>query len=197
MPHWIYLVFGMVATGLSSMGFDSHFFKNPVVPYSAGQPYDSIDGVYVYYNGPVSGVIGRNLTGDGYNLGLKYQCVEFVKRYYFEHFNHRMPDSYGHAKDFFDKSLRDGAFSKRRNLFQYSNPGKTKPRPGDILVYDATEFNEFGHVSIVSNVSDSEIEIVQQNAGPFSDSRETYSLVYQNGTWKIKNNTILGWLRKE
>lgn len=68
--------------------------------HTVGQAIDSLNGVYFYYNGSVDNVVGRNTTADGYNLGLKYQCVEFVKRYYFEHFNHKMPNSYGHAKDF-------------------------------------------------------------------------------------------------
>ena len=65
-----------------------------------GQVVDQFNGVNVYYNGQISHVSGRNLTKDGYNLGQKYQCVEFIKRYYYERFKHKMPDSYGHAKDF-------------------------------------------------------------------------------------------------
>ena len=49
-----------------------------------GEKIDSLNGVYVYYNGGVSNVEERNLSEDGYNIGLKYQCVEFIKRYYFE-----------------------------------------------------------------------------------------------------------------
>jgi hypothetical protein len=52
------------------------FITNP----SVGQKIDSLNGVYVFYNGKVSNVSGRNKAPDGYNLGLKYQCVEFVKR---------------------------------------------------------------------------------------------------------------------
>lgn len=66
-----------------------------------GMVVDEFNGVKVYYNGSISNVSGRNVAKDGYSLGLKYQCVEFIKRYYYERFNHKMPDSYGHAKDFF------------------------------------------------------------------------------------------------
>src|SRR5699024_1940891 len=127
--------------------------------HQIGDKIDSLNGVYVYYNDKVTNVSGRNLTPDGYNLGLKYQCVEFVKRYYYEHYNHKMPDSYGHAKDFFIEGLSDGAFVKRRNLYQYSNPGKTKPKEGDLLVYGPTAFNAYGHVAIVSKVKRNKIEI--------------------------------------
>lgn len=61
--------------------------------FSIGQKVDSLNGVYAFYNGEVNHVLERNITTDGYNLGLKYQCVEFVKRYYYEYLGHKMPDS--------------------------------------------------------------------------------------------------------
>jgi surface antigen len=165
-------------------------------PRKIGTPVDSLNRVMVYYNGSVSNVSGRNTTRDGYNLGLKYQCVEFVKRYYYEHLNHKMPDSYGHAKDFYDKNLKDGAHNKRRNLHQYSNPGNHRPKVNDLLIFDATPFNKYGHVAIVSEVSDRHIEIIQQNPGPGAKSRERLRISHQNNQWEIHNSRVLGWLRK-
>ena len=161
-----------------------------------GDPVDSLHGVMVYYNGDVSHVQERNVAKDGYNLGLKYQCVEFVKRYYYEHLDHKMPDSYGHAKDFFDPSLADGVINERRNLKQYTNLSNSKPQTGDLLVYSETQGNPYGHVSIVAKVADNEIEIIQQNPGAFSDSRARFKLIHTNDKWKIDNDRILGWLRK-
>ncbi|MCG9900890.1 MAG: CHAP domain-containing protein [Hydrotalea sp.] len=164
---------------------------------SVGQRIDSLNGVYVYYNGGVDNVIGRNTTSGGYNLGLKYQCVEFVKRYYYEHLSHKMPDSYGHAKDFFDSSLKDGQKNKKRNLTQFTNPSNSKPRSNDLIIFDGTILNKYGHVAIISNVIENEIEIIQQNPGPYGKSRETFILEKQYENWEIKNKQILGWLRKE
>lgn len=164
---------------------------------SVGEQIDQLNGVVVYYNGGVGNVDGRNLAGDGYNLGLKYQCVEFVKRYYYEHLDHKMPNSYGHAKDFFDVRLADGQKNNDRNLIQYVNGSATKPEINDLLVFEATKFNAYGHVAIVSEVKDDEIEIIQQNAGVLASSRERFKLQELNGKWKIKNNRVLGWLRKE
>ncbi|HEY8366311.1 MAG TPA: CHAP domain-containing protein, partial [Bacteroidia bacterium] len=118
---------------LSSSWHFKNLFSNP--NYQIGQPIDSLNSVIVYYNGPVSNVVERNVAPDGYNLGLKYQCVEFVKRYYYQHFKHKMPDSYGHAKDFFDPKVKDGELNKRRNLIQYTNSSKSKPKVGDLLVF--------------------------------------------------------------
>ena len=165
--------------------------------YKVGQPIDSLNNVVVYYNGGVDYVLERN-TKDGYNIGLKYQCVEFVKRYYYEHFNHKMPDSYGHAKSFFDTNVSDGQLNTQRNLTQYTNPSISKPKESDLIIMDGTISNQYGHVAIISSVSEDEIEIIQQNPGPFSSSRISISLskIDQN-KWIIENKRILGWLRKE
>lgn len=161
---------------------------------SVGQKVDSLNGVYVYYNGATSTVVGRNTTSDGYNLGLEYQCVEFVKRYYYEHLDHKMPNSYGHAKDFFDKNLADGQYNADRNLKQYSNPSERKPKVNDLVVFDKNIFNSFGHIGLVSKVEENKLEIIQQNK---SSSRVEYGLENSAGKWRIKNSRILGWLGKE
>lgn len=165
--------------------------------YRVGQEIDRLNGVAVFYNGGVGHSSGRNLAPDGYNLGIKYQCVEFVKRYYYEHLNHKMPDAYGHAKQFFDRALSDGALNAGRGLRQYANGGSSQPRPDDLLVFGPSLLNRYGHVAIVSVVTDSELEIVQQNPGPFRSSREKLPLVLEKGRWWCRNDRVLGWLRKE
>ncbi len=162
-----------------------------------GQVVDSYNGVEVFYNGNVSNVYGRNVAPDGYNLGLKYQCVEFGKRYYYEYFNHKMPDSYGHAKDFYDYGLNDGAFNRTRGLHQYKNGGKYKPKQNDMLVYGPSRFNSFGHLAIVTKVNSSSVDIIQQNPGLNNPNRETIPFSQNNGRWKINDQYIVGWLRKK
>jgi hypothetical protein len=161
--------------------------------YQVGQKIDSLNSVYVYYNGKMGNVSGRN-TVNGYNVGLKHQCVEFVKRYYLEHYKHKMPNSYGHAKDFIQKGLKDGARNKARNLFQYKNPSKTKPQAGDIIVFDGHVFNKYGHIAIISEVTDAEVEIIQQNTG--TSTRQSFNLSQENNKWLIEDAMILGRLRK-
>ena len=174
------------------------YYKTGINPaIKVGQEIDNFNGVAVFFNGGVGNVEGRNLTADGYNLGLKYQCVEFVKRYYFEHLDHRMPNTYGHAKDFFDHRLHHGQKNIDRNLIQYSNGSGSKPKVNDLLIFSETRFNPYGHVAIISAVTDDDIEIVQQNPGMLSDSRERFELENGNGKWKIKKESVLGWLRKE
>ncbi len=161
--------------------------------HQIGDKIDSLNGVYVYENGTMGNVVNRNVTKDGYNLGLRYQCVEFVKRYYYEHYNHKMPDSYGDAKDFFDRKLKDGKLNVQRNLIQFKNAGIHRPKVGDLVVYDGSLFNRFGHVAIISKVSKDKIEVIQQNCG---STRESYDFNSENRQFTIENDRILGWLRK-
>ena len=168
---------------------------NPNTKYVVGQKLDSLNGVYVYYNGGIDNVEERNTSPDGYNIGLKYQCVEFVKRYYYEFYNHKMPDSYGNAKDFFSNAVKDGELNKQRALLQFTNPSSFKPEIGDLIIMDGHAGNPYGHVAIISSVKENAVEIIQQNPGPFADSRVMFNLEQVNGTWKIVNERLMGWLR--
>lgn len=195
MNCWIKIFLGIVLLGYVGFWANKKFSSN--LPHAVGQPVDTFNGVVVYYNGKISHVSGRNLTADNYNLGLRYQCVEFVKRYYYEFLKHKMLDPYGHAKDFYDKSVPDGQKNGKRGLFQYSNPSRTKPEIHDLVIFDGHAGNSYGHVAIISDVNDYEIEIVQQNPGIFGNSRERFPLTFQNDSWKITHDRILGWLRKK
>lgn len=164
--------------------------------HEVGEVVDIFNGINVYYNGGVGHSQGRNLSADGYNIGMKYQCVEFIKRYYYEHLMHKMPDAYGNAIDFYDKKLQDGDFNKKRDLIQYSNPSDTKPKKDDIIIFDKSIFNSYGHVAIISEVGNDFIEIIGQNPGPFTSSREKIKLKRQSNLWFIDNQRILGRLTK-
>jgi len=158
-----------------------------------GDVIDSYNNVAVYFNGNVSHVQGRNMTHDGYNLGLRFQCVEFVKRYYYEHYGHKMPDSYGHAKSFFNKDLPTGGYNAKRGLLQFKNIRYDLPQEGDIIVYGANRMMPFGHMGIVSKVTDTEVEMVQQNWG--KKSRRTLKIVEYKGIYTVADYDLLGWMR--
>lgn len=203
-----YLLAILILTGIAlyfsplKSRFSSKISKGIKVVSSSNLPFtpkigdkvDSFNGVYVYYNGMVPHVSGRNIAADGYNLGLKYQCVEFVKRYYYEYYKHKMPNSYGDAKNFYNANLGDASMNKDRNLKQFSNPSRYKPQIGDLIVFDGTTGNPYGHVAIISAVGDNYVEIVQQNPGPYAPSRENLELTLLNNQYQISDG--LGWLRK-
>jgi hypothetical protein len=164
---------------------------------SVGAVVDEFHGVAVYYNGGVNQSAGRNLAPDGYNLGIRYQCVEFVKRYYYQRFGHEMPEPRGNARDFFDPRTADGARNTQRGLLQFRNGSPTPPQADDILVLGPGAFNPYGHVAIVAQVERGEVEVVQQNGGPFAGSRRTFRLVREAGGWRIADRRVRGWLRMD
>ncbi|WP_420211903.1 CHAP domain-containing protein [Burkholderia aenigmatica] len=186
----------VIATGWFCTKVNLNWSRSP------GEVVDQFNGVPVYYNGATGHVDGRTITADGYNLGLRWQCVEFVKRYYFERYGHRMPDTRGNAKDFFDVRRQDGELNTARGLLQYANGGSGVPKVGDIVVFAPWIFNPYGHVAIVSRVETESIEIVQQNPGPLSRSREWLALRYETnghvfvGAGRILGGDVVGWLRR-
>lgn len=195
-PLWVKLAVVVVVLcvlGAASYCFATRVNLNP--HHKVGEVVDSLDGVAVYFNGGVGNSEGRNLAPDGYNLGLKYQCVEFVKRYYYEHYNHKMPDVWGHAVSFFNSALPHNTLNAKRGLMQYHNGGDVAPQKGDLAVFGATAFNPYGHVAIVAATSENSVTIIQQNPGPLAPSRVTFKLTQANNKFTVENARLLGWLR--
>lgn len=160
-----------------------------------GDVVEVFNGVNIYYNGPVGNSVGRQRAADGYNFGQGFQCVEFVKRYYYEKLEHRMPNTWGHAKDFFDPTVSEGALNPARGLLQFRNGGGAKPEVDDLIIFGPSLFNSYGHVAIVSRVDRNQVEIAQQNPGPGGSSRVSLELDDKGNGWRISNNRVLGWLR--
>ncbi len=161
-----------------------------------GEPMDSLNGVLVYYNGGVDEVEGKDTSNDNYYIGLKYQCVEFVNRYYYKYYHHKMPNSYGNAVDFYDAFVNDGGLNKKTNLIQFSNPSREKPKQGDIIIFNKSPGNKYGHIAIISSVGTNEIEIIQQNCGAYGNTRAKFSLqVIGDTLYNIKSGKVIGRLR--
>ena len=77
--------------------------------HKIGANLDSYKGVAIYYNGIIyTQSQGKNYSDSGYYYGYKWQCVEYIKRFYYQTKGHEMPDVFGNAKDFFDPSVEHG-----------------------------------------------------------------------------------------
>ncbi|MBC8061759.1 MAG: CHAP domain-containing protein [Clostridiaceae bacterium] len=167
--------------------------KDDIKVEAIGDEIDSYKGVKVYNNGKdYVKNYGKNSSKDGYYYGYKWQCVEFIKRFYYDVKAHKMPDGFGNAKDFFDVSLKDGALNKKRGLLQFKNGGKTKPESDDLIVFNDTKY---GHVAIVTEVGADYIEIVQQNI--YNTPRAKLMLSEKDGNYLLGDTRKpAGWLRK-
>ncbi|MFK7756389.1 MAG: CHAP domain-containing protein [Flavobacteriales bacterium] len=181
---------GIVLFSSLILFLSSYFFNIPFKLINEGEVLDQLDGVEVYFNGSSNHIDSRNSTVDGYNIGLRWQCVEFVKRYYLEVYSHKMPNSYGNAVDYFDSRIEDGSLSPDRALIQCYNPSSHAISKGDILIFSGG----YGHVAIVSQVLSDQIEIVQQNIG--KETREILEISRKNDSLFIHHNSVLGWLSR-
>ncbi|WP_206363063.1 CHAP domain-containing protein [Stenotrophobium rhamnosiphilum] len=160
-----------------------------------GDVVDRLNGIPVYFNGAIGHSNGRNITVDGYNLGLRYQCVEFVKRYYYQRLKHRMPNASGNAVQYFDAKVADGGLNKSRGLLQYRNGSPTAPQLEDILIFGPRPGNPYGHIVIVSAVAEGSLEFIQQNPGSSGRSRQTLALRRSDNGVTVNHPRVLGWLR--
>jgi len=160
--------------------------------FTPGDSLDSYHGVTIYNNGATyEKSYGKNYCADSFYCGKKWQCVEFIRRYYHEYMKYDFKDGSGNAKDFFDQKLKQGELNKRRGMLQFINGMNEKPMRDDILVFDS----HFGHVAIVINVTEDEVEVVQQNI--FMTPRQTFVLKFENGNYTVgEGRKPMGWLRK-
>jgi surface antigen len=120
--------------------------------------------------------------------GKKWQCVEYVNRYYAEVYGLKIEG--GDAKYYFKRAAQKG-------LLAFPNDSAVPPRPGDIL---CSEGDPYGHVAIVRSVGKDCVHIVQQNW--FNDERDLDMVLpckVEGGRCHLggfdPKHSICGWLR--
>lgn len=120
-------------------------------PPGFGKVLGEYDGEQVHYNGPSTYVdSGRS----GY--GITWQCVELVQRFWAK--RGWGPNKWGaDAFQMFD--------SKPSNATSLENGADTTPVPGDVLVFSQAKSWPYGHVALVTGVSNGFVSFVQQNLG--------------------------------
>lgn len=157
-----------------------------------GEVAHTHNGVAIYSNGlEVFESHGKHYAKDGYYYGHKWQCVEFIKRYYHDAHSHQMPNVWGHAKDFYQSGLTHGSLNSGRNMLQFENSHTEKPQAEDLLVWNNPPY---GHVAVIAEVHDDHIVVAQQNI--YAAPLKKFDLTHENGNWTIVDDTQpAGWLR--
>ena len=159
----------------------------------AGTISATFNGVSARQNCPIGGDctnFGYN-SETGINTGLKWQCVEYVNRYYklVYGMNLKSTSIYGNAANYWNWSGHSTI-----GLTKYSNGGSTSPQIGDMIVSTA---NTYGHIAIVKNVTATTVEIIDQNFSSTSvrsltrsgNNVGSFSSVYAVAGWIRKNST--------
>tara|TARA_R100001082_G_scaffold111119_1_gene93481 strand:+ start:420 stop:1130 length:711 start_codon:yes stop_codon:yes gene_type:complete len=131
------------------------------MPPACGDGLGEYNGVIAYHNGDdINSCDDRHWSSDGYMYGMKWQCVEYVRRYYYDVFDHAMPNRWGHAASYYDPTVENGHINKDRGLIQFKN-GLEKPQVDDIIVWSG----KYGHVAVITKVTDTHVHTIAQNVG--------------------------------
>ena len=123
--------------------------------------------------------------------GLKYQCVEYVNRFYATAMGHHNMKASGDAEDYYPTA-------SQRKLVAYPNKGSVKPQINDILCLKG---KTYGHIAIVREVTNDKVYVIQQNwNNASSDNNFPFEMEAANGKYTVKEKsgfTCQGWLRKQ
>jgi len=161
--------------------------SNNVASDPFGTRTGSFNDVATYSNGSTNYASYQYNYVDGTNTGMKWQCVEYVQRYYFSIYSLDLNPYMGDANSFYANGASAG-------LNVYENGGSQPPQVGDILCSNG---GTYGHVAIVREVNTSNIKVIQQNWS--NSSSDNSFLLNRNGnTISSFSSTypIAGWLRK-
>ena len=101
---------------------------------------------------------------DGIYMGYKWQCVEFARRWMYQNRGYIFDDVAMAYEIFNLRSVRDIASNTRLPLHAFRNGSKRHPEPGCLLIWDqGGEFEQTGHIAIVTEVFPDKIRIAEQN----------------------------------
>ncbi len=125
------------------------------------------------------------------SYGYKYQCVEFVKRFYGEAMHFSSTPWSGDGVDYYGSAATKG-------LRQFADGGSVKPKENDILCFSG---NTFGHVGIITEVGSNYVKMIDQNRTTSGGSNNPKQLTLSgpSGGWSISSFSgsypVQGWLR--
>jgi glutathionylspermidine amidase/synthetase len=188
----------------------SKFNPLPVAPF--GTILGSFEGVEAYSCDYASVDKDKYPNRDSFLMyingtftGYKFQCVEYARRYLlitkgviFE----SIPMAYDifHLKAV--KKVKDDKFYQ---FSSHKNGQSREPAKGDLLIWNPIgEYEVTGHVAVISAVSDTHVDIVEQNVDDTvwpdgqNYSRRLKATVDSSGYYTIHplfdNAVILGWM---
>ncbi|MBI3735782.1 CHAP domain-containing protein [Candidatus Sumerlaeota bacterium] len=162
-------------------------------PPDFGERLGDFNGVVLYSNGQAKPKYSgsEKCEVDGYVTGYKWQCVEYVVRYYKQVYGLEIRG--GHARDWF-------GLAGEKNLLQFANGGTTPPEVGDILCSNS---GGWGHVAIIREVGPDYIIVIHQNwKNTADDLARRCPMESRDGHWFVKSFPAApaykwqGWLRK-
>lgn len=131
--------------------------------------------------------------------GLKWQCVEYARRWLIE--NRQVTfDSINNAYNIWDLPTFTNICTNKAVPIKhhYNKSSKTAPAVGDLLIYSPKEIHT-GHVAVIVGVYDDSITIAEQNHCDCSWEKHEYARRLRlkqdaKGHYQIVDNAVIGWI---
>jgi surface antigen len=174
--------------------FKVNSLANPCEPYYDCEQWAS--GTYGCKIGSYRGVDAKSNDGGWNNIGCgRYQCVEYVNRFYLEAMHFNVGSWHGSGNEYYGSAEEKG-------LRVFDQNGTFEPIEGDILCFEGGS-GGYGHVAIVEHVDAPEvaprkIRIMDQNRDN-DDPEEDLDLTETNGHYTVSSFSqaylVQGWLR--
>ena len=136
----------------------------------------------------------------GIYTGLKYECVEFVRRWLIMVYKITF-DSVDHAKDIYNLNYFYSILDKSNKIpIKKCINGSDKISFGNLVIWDYKgEFSSYGHVAVVVKIKNNQVYIAEQNTTNKSWNGKKYSrkLLFNNNILVDKeypDTKIIGWI---
>lgn len=157
-------------------------------------------GIPAYSNCNATCLVLQTHRVAGQFMGLKWQCVEFARRWLAEQ-RGVVFDSVSIAADIWDRvnGVRSLADGRHWPVEGFLNGARLPPAVGDLLVYGAT-YAGTGHVAVVTGISSTLdwIEVGEQNYDnrPWpGDHARRLPLIHHGQGWWVLDAHLVGWRR--
>ncbi len=162
-------------------------YSNGCIKYNSyyNKEYNCGSGTYDYVSGSCV---------NGTFTGLKWECVEYVNRYYLSVYGKDIAFPRKDARDYYNTA-------PSRGLVSYPNGTSATPQIGDILVSEGDgKANNVGHVAIIKEVATDHIIVVHQNWSNASNDFASNYRISRNGNFinpfsSDNSYPIKGWVR--
>jgi hypothetical protein len=167
-------------------------------------PFDSILGtasinVPAYSNGDDTYFSGKSNYLYGVYMGVKWQCVEYARRWLFIRKGCIFTDV-NSANDmwyklYYVKRVVDGKYFP---LESHPNGSPTIPKKESFIIYERNSALPFGHVAVIVDVLPGYVRVAEQNYYSrywANDYARQIPLTYKNGRYYIEDSyRIYGWM---
>ena len=196
----LFIGFASVASAKEALTLPQNCVESCVTPYGAVLGMTS-EGTKSFSNCQSSCVVFDPNQENGTYTGIKWQCVEFARRWLIRNRGLTFGDVDVAADIWSINAFTRLSDQSQVPVQSYLNGSNTQPMPGDLLIY-AKEYLATGHAAVVLGVDlkKGRVRVAEQNfnnqkwSGHYARSIE---LIHKNGHYWLLDAYLLGWKRAQ